>query len=364
MPQAKAHLNELFRTKSSEKSRRGLLRLDMNESVEGLPERFIKEVISEINPEFLSSYPEYYPLQNKIAEYNNLKPENICLSNGSDGAIKYIFDAFVSKGDKILLTDPTFAMYPVYCKMFNAEPVTIEYNSDLSFPLESFQKKMSDDIKIAVVVNPNNPTGSVVPPHDLIGMVKTAADNDVLMIIDEAYFYFYPESLIGNVEKYDNLIILRTFSKLCGLAALRLGYVAASPGIIENLRKVKPTFDVNGMAVLFAEKLINNPDIIKILIENTNRGKQYLIDKLLAEQIEHKAGHGNFILIKCNEMANDIMKRLAEKGILVNGGFKQSFLKDYIRVTVGSQKTMGHFWKSFIAIWNNKENSSEIESYV
>jgi len=351
MPKSKAYLKDLYRTKAPAGSRKDCLRLDMNENVTGLPEAFLKKIKAEINPGLLAAYPEYTKLKEKIASHNSLKAENICLSNGSDAAIKYIFDAYISCGDKILLTDPTFAMYPVYCKMFNAEAIKVDYKHDLSFPEEDFRDKISPDIKMAVVVNPNNPTGSVLKKKSLISLITKARDNDVLIIVDEAYFYFYPETVMSQVKKYSNLIVLRTFSKLCGIASLRLGYAAASPRIIQNIKKVQPTYDINGLGALFAEKILDNPNIVRELTESVNRGKRFLTQKLSEERIEYIEGAANFVLIKCKTSGNEIIDKLAKRNILISGGFKQEFLKDYVRVTVGDKPQMVEFWNAFIHIW-------------
>ncbi|MFC1624223.1 pyridoxal phosphate-dependent aminotransferase [Candidatus Omnitrophota bacterium] len=354
MTQIKPYLKNLYRTRQGENSRRNYLRLDMNESVSGLPEQFVKKTLNAIDPEFLAAYPEYEEFQKILAAHNNIDSANICLSNGSDAAIKYIYDAYISPGDKVLLTDPTFAMYPVYCKMFNAQVVNVTYKQDLSFSTEDFLDKISRDIKLAVVVNPNNPTGTAVEHDDLIAVIEKAANSNVLIIIDEAYFYFYPKSVMEKVKLYKNLIVLRTFSKLCGMASLRLGYAAACPEIIENLRKVKPTYDVNSLAILFADRILKNTQIIQSLIQEVNDGKKYLANKLREFKIGYKEGYANFVLIKCCNRVDEIVKRLAGKNILVQGGFKQEFLKDYIRVTVGNVTIMERFWESFIVIWKKQ----------
>ena len=355
MVQIKHHLRNLYRTKQIEKSRRNSLRLDMNESVSGLPEDFVKKALNDVDPEFISIYPEYEKFQRRLAAHNNLDSANICLSNGSDAAIKYIYDAYISSGDKVLLTDPTFAMYPVYCRMFNAQVVNVSYKQDLSFSTDDFLDKISRDIKLAVIVNPNNPTGTAVEQDELIAVIEKAADSNVLIIIDEAYFYFYPKSVMKKVKIYENLIVLRTFSKLCGMASLRLGYAAACPEIIENLTKVKPTYDVNGLAVLLADRMLGNPRIIKNLMQETADGKKYLANKLSEKGISHREGCANFILVKCSNRVGEIIKKLSEKNILVHGGFNQYFLRQYIRITVGNKKDMEKFWKTFITIWEDKD---------
>ncbi len=328
------------------------MRLDMNEGVPGLPRDFVKTALSKIDAEYLAAYPEYAVLREKIARHNSLSAGNIYLANGSDGAIKNIFDAYISKGDKVLLTDPTFAMYPVYCGISAARPLYVEYEDDMSFPTRLFIRKISKSVKLAVVVNPNNPTGSVISRKDLVKIIEKCASVGALIIVDEAYFYFYPYSVIDLVSKYKNLIVLRTFSKLCGMAAARVGYAAASHEIVENMQKVKPTYDVNGLGAFLAEKLLDRPGLIKELIRSAGRGKEYLLGKLNKNGIEHRAGHANFILIKCGGRAAEMMKRLSdEKHILIGGGFKNKFLEDYIRVTVGDTATMKKFWNAFYEIW-------------
>lgn len=353
MPVAKAHLAGVHRSNPHSGSRREYLRLDMNEGVPGLPEDFIKASWAEIDAQVLAAYPEYEALRDKIAHHNGILPENILLSNGSDGAIKYIFDAFVSPGDRVLLTDPTFAMYPVYCRMFAAQPVVLSCGADLSFSAEDFRRLLSEDCRLAVAVNPNNPTGYAFPPAELLSLIQEAQTRDVLLVVDEAYFYFYPETVIGEINRFDNLVVLRTFSKLCGLAAARLGYAAASPAIIENLRKVQPTYDVNGLAVALAEKLLDRPEIITHLIKGTAAGKEFLLQKLASAGIDHRAGEANFILIRCNNRLPELIKVLAAENILVGGGFSHPHLQNYLRVTVGRQEIMEIFWEKFIYHWRS-----------
>lgn len=353
MPKPKKPLVDLYRTKPPAYSRHDYLRLDMNEGVHGLPADFIKRALTGIDGHWLATYPEYHALQTKIAAHNGLVPENIILSNGSDAAIKYIFDAYVSPGDRILLTDPTFAMYPVYCRMFATEPLTVPYRPDLSFPWDEFRARLGPGVRLAVVVNPNNPTGYALPPSQIIDLVAHAAQYKILVVVDEAYFYYYPGTVIQAVKDFQNLIVLRTFSKLCGMAALRLGYAAASAPVIENLRKVRPTFDINGLAVRFGERLLDHPEVIQALIRETMAGKDFLAQKLAAAGIQYRDGDANFVLINCNGKVDDIVKELAEEKILVSGGFRNESLKDYIRVTVAKKELMEEFWPVFIKIWKH-----------
>lgn len=355
MPIIKKHLKQLERSLGIEKDRRKYLRLDMNENVTGLPDEFVKLILKEVDSKLLAMYPEYDTLKDIIARHNNIKANNIYLSNGSDAAIKSIFEAYISKGDNVLITNPTFAMYPIYCEIFQAVSLVANYKSNFSFPKEKFLEMISKNVKMAVIVNPNNPTGTILTKSELLEIIKKAAINDVLLIIDEAYYYYYPETMINQIDIYNNIIILRTFSKLCGIAGLRLGYAAACPDIIVGLNKVKSSFEVNALSLLYAERLLEKPSIIKKMIDEFRDGKEYLIQELREESISYEIGYGNFILIKCGKRTNEIKMKLANDKILVKGGFKQDFLKQYLRITIGRQKEMKRFWISFQKIWNNNK---------
>ncbi len=351
MAKPKKYLFDFDRTKAPEYSRHNYLCLDMNEGVPGLPADFVNRALADIDGRWLATYPEYGALQTKIASHNDLAPENIVLANGSDAAIKYIFDAYVAPGDQVLFTDPTFAMYPVYCRMFGADALSVPYRHDLTFPWEEFVDRMVPGVRLAVLVNPNNPTGQALPAAQVIEMIGLAAQNEILLLVDEAYFYYYPDTVIQAVTGFRNLIVLRTFSKLCGMAALRLGYAAACPEVIENLRKVRPAYDINGLAVLFGERLLDDPEIMRRLIREARVGKDYLVQKLSEASIPHREGSANFVLIKCRGRVDAIVSGLAEAKILVSSGFTHGFLKDYVRVTVGSREVMERFWQAFIKLW-------------
>lgn len=345
------HLRGLHRSRIGEKSRGGFLCLDMNEGVPGLPEAFVRRTLASLDSGFLCRYPEYHPLKEILARHNGLKPENISLSNGSDGSIKNIFDAFIGRGDRVLMTDPTFAMYPVYCRMYEARADVVEYGADLAFPYDEFSDRLRKGVKLAVVVNPNNPTGSILEPGRMLRLIQRARRADALLLVDEAYFYYYRETVMPWVRRYENLIVLRTFSKLCGLAAARIGYAAASAPVVDCLRKVKSAFDVSALGVVMAQRILEQPALMKRLMRSVAVGKAHLVRSLKRAGIPHVAGHANFVLMHCGESVPEVVRRLAQRRILVSGGFRQESLKPYIRVTVGDRRTMESFLKSFLPVW-------------
>jgi len=354
MPTIKPHLSNLFRTPPAKTSRKHFLRLDMNESVDGLSEAFLAQALKQVNSQTLSTYPEYGELIESIAGHVDIPPDRICVSNGSDAAIRYIFDAYIGGGDTVLLTDPTFAMYPIYCRMYDAHAVSLGYHDDFTFPLEEYLTAIADGPKMAVMVNPNNPTGIALEPRDLETIITHCEQAGVLLVVDEAYYYYYPETVIRHVRTCRNLIVLRTFSKLCGLAGVRIGYLAACPDIVTDIYRVKPSFDVNCLAVLLARQVLDHPDIITREIAKIEGGKTYLLRRLKQNGVEFQTGKANFILIKCPGNKQMVIDRLHQKQILVSGTFQHPFLKDYIRITVGGKQSMKRFCDVFLNILDTK----------
>ncbi len=350
MIEPKKQLEQLVRVQPDNEARLQCLRLDLNENVSGLPDEFVKGIAAEIDAEFLCTYPQYRELKQKIADRYHLKPGQICLGNGSDGIIKYFFDAYISQGDRVLLTNPTFAMYNVYCRMFGAQEVIVDYNADLSFPLEEFKRQLADDIRLAVVVNPNNPTGTILSAEQLHELMQTALDHKVLLMVDEAYFHYYPETAIADVNRFPNVIVLQTFSKLCALASSRIGYAAADEAIIHNLEKVKPTYDVNGFGVIFANRLLDQAHHIDNMIQKFEEARDHLCERLESAGIPFRTGAANFVLIDVGERVEAVMQGLKDEQILVGGGFSQPSLKNYIRVTIANKQTMDFFLEKFLKV--------------
>lgn len=353
MLNAKKHLKDIYRSEMK-KDRAGMLRLDMNEGIPGLPQRFVNGLLKRITADDISAYPEHADLEKKIGRDNGLKADNVFLSNGSDAVIKYIFEVFVSPGERVVYTDPTFAMYPIYCSLSKAKGQAVPYGPDFVFPAESFIDAVKKGCRMAVIVNPNNPTGSVIGKAELKKIADICSKKGTLLIIDEAYFYYYPETAVKMIKKYKNICVLRTFSKICGMAGLRFGFCLADKKIIDGLKKVRPTFDVNRIAIMFAEAILDSPKIIPILINQAREGKEYLVSELDKYDIEYRSCRTNFILIKCPGKATEISGKLEERGILVGSGFRQDFLKDYIRVTAGAVPEMKRFMSAFVGIAGKK----------
>lgn len=327
-------------------------RYDMNENPEGLPKEFVDSVLSEITPEFLSIYPEPDRFLNKYAKFlgDGVTYENLLTTNGSDMAIRYILETFGEKGKEVVTVSPSFEMYWVNCKILGLVHKPVSYKSDLTICIEDILDAITDNTRVVVLLNPNNPVGNVYTEEELQKIIAKTKEVGAVIIIDEAYHYFYDKTFIKYALKEENVILLRTFSKLMSLAACRLGVIISNPTLIHYVKNARLTFDANSIALLFAERLIERPEIIKDLIKTEKDGKKYILDELNKRGYWTRDCMGNFIFVKPKHAAKDVAKRLEEEKQVLVHPYGNELLKDYIRVSIGSVAAMKIFLDAFFEI--------------
>lgn len=325
-------------------------RYDMNENPEGLPLEFVEKVKKEITPEFLSIYPEPDRFLKKYAKFIGAEYENVLTTNGSDMAIRYLLETFGERGKEVVTVSPSFEMYWVNCSILGLKHVPVPYESDMTIKIESIINAISTDTRIVVLLNPNNPVGNVYTEAELEMVINRAKEVGAVVIVDEAYHYFYDKTFINYALNGENVIVLRTFSKLMSIAACRIGVIVSNPEIINYVKNGRLTFDTNAIALLFAERILDEPGLVDELIRTEKEGKQYTIDTLKEHGYWCKDCMGNFIFVKPKHDAREVAKRLeTEKKVLVHP-YGNELLKDYIRVSVGSVESMKIFLNAFLEI--------------
>lgn len=322
-----------------EQGRYGFLRYDMNENPEGLPSDFVKGVLEEVTPEFLAVYPEPDEFLSRYSSFVGVPRECVTVTNGSDQAIRYLLQVFCKKGHEVVTVAPSFEMYWVNCNILGLKHVPVPYEDDLSFNMDSLISAIGPETDIVVLLNPNNPVGNAFSEDEVLAVVKKAEENDAIVIIDEAYHYFYKGTFLHLIDKSDNVVILRTFSKLFSLAACRLGVIISNPTIIHYVENCKLTFDVNAVALKFGEKILDHPDIIKALIDSEKEGRSWTLSTLANNGYEVRRCEGNFIFVKTHRRAADVAADLEKKKILVKY-WTNGALKDYLRISTGSKRAM------------------------
>lgn len=282
--------------------------------------------------------PLQWALKEKIALLRNTHPENIFLGNGSDEPIDLVIRIFCEpRIDNIVAIDPTYGMYQVCADVNDVEYRKVLLNEDFQFEAEKLLKKTDDKTKLIFLCSPNNPTGNLLNRKEIENILNTFKG---IVILDEAYIDFASEETwIKDLEKYSNLIVLQTFSKAWGLAAVRLGMAFASPEIIKLFNKVKYPYNVNILTQDYVKGELDKLELRKQWIKTLLTGRDYLKNELSKLPFVEKIypTDANFILIKVDD-ANGFYRQLAEEGIIVRNRNTISLCAGCLRITVGTDQ--------------------------
>jgi len=299
------------------------IRMDKNESPFSLPTELKREILSELEKLTINRYP--HPggdsLREKLAQFHNLNRDNIVVGSGSDQLISYSTNLFA--GEYSVITPPTFSMYRFYSELNGLEVRSVPLDEKFELQLDKLKSEASG-AAVVFLCSPNNPTGNKFDRGDIVEVLETG----VPVILDEAYGEFAEESNMDLIQSYDNLLVLRTFSKAFGLAGARVGYVVGSTSIINYLIRVKPPYNLNSFSLRIAELLLDNSDLIGDRISFLAGEREKLYRKFHRYTYPSQA---NFLLIDL-----DAADFLLERGISVRRFTGR--LSDKIRVTMGTEK--------------------------
>ena len=312
------------------------IRLDANESFLTVPENIENEMVEALKNSALNRYPD--PNATKLvkgfADYFNVNPDCVIVGNGSDEIISVIMNAFLQKGDKILTLEPDFSMYRFYAEIAECESVKYQKNENLDVNIDDvIALANQENVRIVIFSNPCNPTSRIIAKDDIR---KLIANTNALIVLDEAYMDFAEnESLLGEFESYDNLIILKTCSKALGCAALRLGFAVANKTLTNVIRAVKSPYNVNSVSQALGEVLFSHPDYIDSCIETVVKSRKELysaILKIKSKKIERVyETHTNFVFLKVKN-AKKVFEKMKENSIIIRN------MGDYLRITAGNKQ--------------------------
>lgn len=327
--------------------RRDYVRLDRNEDPVGLDNFHFHNIISSFTKYDFAAYSDSTNLRYKLSNWLGTDINSIYVTAGSDAAIKNIFETYVDRGDKVILQKPSWRMYDVYNDIYNGDSIFIPYDENLHWePNKIVELLNSTKIRLIVIANPNQPTGTVTNQEKIKEIIDLAFRKDTIVVIDEAYHLFTEQTCKDLIKYYDNLIIVRTFSKAMGLAGLRLGYCIANQQRIRELQLLRPVTDANGIALKVGEYILDNLEWLKQRVHDFIIGREFLYNKLVNSQKKTFQSETNFILIKYNdyEHARNVLIDVREKNYLLKGPFSFYPLENCIRITVASKELMSKFW--------------------
>jgi len=316
--------------------RAGKIRLDFNENTAGCGPAIIR-ALARVTPQQFAMYPEYQAPTARIARHLGVHREELLLTNGGDDALRVFFDTFVEPRSHILICEPTFPMYRYYAEIAAARIETCRYDARQRFPLNEVLTALRRKPRVFFLANPNNPTGTLVPPAALRTILKVA--RDTVVVFDEAYADFSGFSAVPWIHRYPNLFVARTFSKAAGLAALRLGAVIAAKDSLAFIRRAMPPFPVNIAALVAAEAALGERQTIRTFVRGIQRTRDSFAAALHKLGVTTFPSAGNFLLANFGASGPALFSTLERKGILLRDRTKDMG-PGFVRITIGTASEM------------------------
>lgn len=314
------------------------IKLSRNENPYDVPYEIKEEIIKEILTIPWNRYPDgqSLKLRKKLSDFLGVSIENVMVGTGSGELIQIVVNGFIEEEDKVILPIPTFPLYEKVLQQKKAEIIKIFLDRNtFSLDLDKVKPYFTENPKLIIISNPNNPTGNfLIKEEDLIKI----KDFPGFIIIDEAYYEFSGLSLINYIKEIPNLIILRTFSKAFSAAGIRLGYLVADSKIVEFLNNYRLPYNVNIFSQIAGEKLIDRWFILKDIIEFIKKERDRVYEEMKRiNSIEVYPSNTNFILFRSQDI-KEILKKCEEKGISLRDFSKEPLLENCLRVSIGDKK--------------------------
>jgi histidinol-phosphate aminotransferase len=269
----------------------------------------------------------------RIGEYAGVPSDRVIVGNGSDEIIDMLFLLTLEPGDEVIVPMPTFGVYGARPPLHGGVVKTVERKQNFDLDVDAILDAVTDRTKLIFLAHPNNPTGNLVTTQQLVRILRTGA----LVVVDEAYYEFSDNTLLPMLGEWENMVILRTFSKWAGLAGLRVGYGVFPEKLGEQMWKVKPPFNVSVAGLKAIEAVLDDIDYLRETVSRirVERGRLYRALRKL-NFLEPYPSHGNYILCKVTRgNAHDVYQRLRRQGILVRS-YRDPWLQDCIRISVGT----------------------------
>ncbi|MBI5166718.1 MAG: histidinol-phosphate transaminase [candidate division NC10 bacterium] len=304
----------------------------------------LREAIEGIN-----RYPDgggYY-LKQALAKKHGVEPENLVLGNGSNEVIELAARTFLSPQDEVVMADPAFLIYRLVTAALGCCQIMVPLK-DFRHDLKAMAEAVSPRTKMVFVGNPNNPTGTAVEPEELETFISSLPE-DVVLVLDEAYYEYLPidarPDAIKHVREGRLILCLRTFSKIYGLAGLRIGYGIAPPGVVEAMNKIRQPFNVNSLAQKAALASLEDRQHLESTRAINEAGKRYLYEKFQEMGLVYVPTAANFILVDVGRDGEEVARALLPKGVIVRpmGGYH---LPTHFRVTIGTPPENERFIQS------------------
>jgi len=324
------------------------LRLDFNENTLGCSESVTQFIAEHLVENDLAVYPEYGEAIAELANFFRVEKDSFTLTNGTDEAIQVLVNTYVDDDDEVIILKPSYAMYRFYTEVAGAQLREISYRpGTLAFPLQELLGTVQPSTRLILISNPNNPTGTGLDLDAVHRILRKSPNAAVLF--DEAYYEFSGVTALPLIREYPNLFVSRTFSKVYGMAAMRIGCLFSRPENVAWLKKAQSPYSVNSLAVLAARAAIRDTEYISNYVGEVLAARELLYVGFEKLSIPYIKSQGNFVLFSAGDRAIEIRDALRERGILVRD--RSYEIAGCVRVTVGTREQMRKFLLELEAVW-------------
>ncbi|HEY3837455.1 MAG TPA: histidinol-phosphate transaminase [Bryobacteraceae bacterium] len=324
------------------------LRMDFNENTVGCSPRIALFLRDNITQALMSVYPDYTGVREALAPHFGVDPAQILLTNGTDEAIQVIVNTYVDDNDEVLLMRPSYAMYRFYSEVAGANVKEIDYRApDFTLPVEELLDAITPRTRAILIANPNNPTGTGIGLDAIECILARAPQAAVL--IDEAYYEFSGVTAIAMLSRYRNLFVSRTFSKVYGMAAMRMGCVFSQEANIAFLHKAQSPYSVNTLAAMAAAEAVKDTEYINRYVTEALAARDLLCKGLERLGIPYTPSSANFVLGHFGRRAIEIRDALRGRAILVRD--RSYEIPGGVRITVGTCEQTERVVNELDRIW-------------
>ena len=273
-----------------------------------------------------------------IADFLGLSESEVCVANGADEVMDLLMKVFVRRGSKVMVIEPAFPMYTFFAQLYGGSTVAVMLNKDFSLDVDAILKRADKDTRLLFVCSPNNPTGNQFRESDIKRLLN---EFEGVVVVDEAYVDFAPCSVIDWTRDYDNLAVLRSFSKAFGLAGLRLGYLVSNKTVVDYVKKVVGPFNVNSVTQQVTALALQKWSYFKEQIDLVVNEREWLMKNLKQiDGVKPYPSAANFILFKVTKdklSSAKVTERMENRNVLVKDRSHLPLLENCIRVTVGTR---------------------------
>lgn len=317
-----------------------IIKLASNENPLGPSPKAVEAIKNEADK--VNIYPDTNAtaLKNTIVSlHEGISDDQIILGNGGEEIIKLLGMTLINPGDEAIMADPSFALYEIAIAHMGGKPVKIPLTDDYKHDFDKFIEKINDKTKMIFVCNPNNPTGNIMSQEEVEYLVENVPE-DIFIVLDEAYFDYakindaYPNGL-EILKKRKNTIVLRTLSKVAGIAGVRIGYAFSNAELVTQVSKAKGVFNVNRIAQAAAVAAFNDPEHVENTVKLNYESLDLLKEYFDAHEMPYAEPNANFIFVNVKMDSKMLFDRLQRKGIIIRPGFLWDY-QEYIRVSTGT----------------------------